>query len=156
MKTKGIVALCILASSVVSYGAGMRVIEYERHELYGEPEKRSAELSAFVYDIPYFGACGIFPPFHIANEIFQSGGSEGGMSPGATWEPFQLTKDEYDKLVKAIRILNPKTLGDKARFKWVKFEFDSSFDHITRWDDWLFSVCEKHRNSYHRKLPGSE
>ena len=155
MKLKGIVALFILLGSVVAYGAGMRVVEYERHEFHGEPEKRNAELSVFVYDIPYFGACGIFPPFHIANEIFQSGGSQGGMSPGATWEPFQLKKDEYDKLVNIIRTLNPGTLGDKARYKWMKFEFDSSFDHIAKWDKWLFSVCEKHRDSYHRKLPSA-
>ena len=155
MKVKGVIALCILMGSIVAYGSGMRVIEYERHEFHGVPEKRIAELSTFVYDIPYFGACGIFPPFHIANQIFQSGGFIGGMSPGATWEPFRLTKDEYDKLVNAIKILDPETLGEKARYKWVKFEFDSSFDHIAKWEKWLLSVCEKHRDSYHRKLPGA-
>ena len=146
------ILFCILLVSATVYGGDMKVIEYERHEFHGDPEKRTADLSVFVYDIPYFGACGIFPPYHIINEIFQSGGSQGGMSPGATWQPFQLEKDEYDKLVQAIKTLNPKTLGEKARYTSVKFEFDSSFDHIKKWEKWLLSVCEKHRDSYQKML----
>lgn len=129
------------------------VVDYERHEPHAEPERRSAELAVFVYDIPYFGACGIFPPFHIINEIFQFGGAQGGMSPGATWQPFQLSQKEYKKLEQAIKDLNPQSLGEKARYTRVKFEFDSNFDHIKRWEPWLFAVCEKHRESYHQKLP---
>lgn len=131
----------------------MKVIDYERHEPHGESERRRAELPIFVYDIPYFGACGIFPPFHIINEIFQSGGAQGGMGPGATWQPFKLNSLEYEQLVKTVNALDPKSLGDKARYTWVKFEFDSDFDHIRRWEPWLFAVCEKHRESYHRRLP---
>jgi hypothetical protein len=71
-----------------------------------------------------------------------------GMSPGATWKPFLLKKDEYHNLTQAIQSLNPKSLGDKARYTLVKYEFDSSFDHITNWEKWIFSVCEKHRDSY--------
>ena len=130
-------------------------MEYERHEFRGEPEPRSAELSVFVYDIPYFGACGIFPPIHIINEIFQSGGSEGGMSPGATWKPFRISSKEYKSLVQAINNLDPKSLGDEARYTWVKFEFDRSFDHVQSWGNWLFAVCEKHRNSYHQRQSGA-
>ena len=150
MKINSILFGILLVSTTV-YGGDMRVIEYERHEFHGDPEKRIADLPIFVYDIPYFGTCGIFPPYHIINDIFQSGGSQGGMSPGATWQPFQLERDEYDKLVQVIKTLNPKTLGEKARYTSVKFEFDSSFDHIKKWEKWLFSVCEKHRDSYHRR-----
>jgi hypothetical protein len=144
-----------LLFSVVASGADMRVVRYERHEFRGEPEPRSAELAAFVYDIPYFGACGIFPPFHIINEIFLSGGSQGGMSPGATWQPFKINSSEYEQLVQTIQHLEPKSLGKTARYAWVKFEFDSAFDHIKSWEPWLFAVCEKHRESYHQKLPGA-
>jgi hypothetical protein len=146
------ILFCILLVSATVCGGDMKVIEYERHEFHGDPEKRTADLSVLVYDIPYFGACGIFPPYQIINEIFQSGGSQGGMSPGATWQPFQLEKDEYDNLVQAIKTLNPKTLGEKARYTSVKLEFDSSFDHIKKWEKWLLSVCEKHRDSYHKRL----
>ena len=133
----------------------MRTVKYQRHEFRGEPEPRSAELSVFVYDIPYFGACGIFPPIHIINEIFQSGGYESGMSPGATWKPFQISSREYESLVKAINNLDPKSLRNAARYTWVKFEFDRSFDHIRSWEDWLLAVCEKHRNSYHQRQSGA-
>ena len=132
----------------------MRAIEYERHEPHGDPEQRCAELPVFVYDIPYFGACGIFPPLHIANKIFRSGGSQGGMSPGATWKPFQLSRSEYEDLVQLIKTLEPKSLEGQARYIWVKFEFDNSFDQIRRLEHWLMAVCEKHRDSFHRKHGG--
>lgn len=134
---------------------GMKIVEYERHEFHGEPEQRKAELSVFVYDIPYFGACGIFPPLHVVNQIFQSGGSEGGMSPGATWQPFKISSNDYQRLVEAITNLDPRSLGESARYAWVKYELDSSFDHIPDWESWLLSVCEKHRDSYHQRQSGA-
>jgi hypothetical protein len=155
MKISPIIVFGMFLLSTIAHSEGMKVIEYERHEFHGDPEQRRAELSVFVYDIPYFGACGIFPPYQISNEIFQSGGSQGGMGPGATWEPFQLESVEYNELVQSIKTLNPETLGNKARYNRVKFEFDSSFDHISNWEKWLFSVCEKHRDSYHRRQPGA-
>ncbi|WP_316367589.1 hypothetical protein [Candidatus Thiodiazotropha sp. CDECU1] len=145
----------ILLIPAIANGRDMRVVEYERHEFHGDPEQRSSELSTFVYDIPYFGACGIFPPYHIINVIFGSGGSQGGMSPGATWKPFQIEIDEYDSLVQTIKTLDPKKLGENARYTWVKFEFDSSFDHIKKWEKWLLSVCDKHRDSFHKKQPSA-
>lgn len=130
----------------------MRKVTYQRHEFHGEPETREATLGVFVYDIPYFGACGIFPPFHIMKQMLKTGGSDGGMSPGATWEPFEISKSEYDALVETIRTLDPLTLGDDARYTWPRFEFDPSFDEIDSWEEWLFAVCEKHRDAYHLKL----
>lgn len=130
----------------------LKNIEYERHEFRGDPVLMRAELSTFVYDIPYFGACGIFPPFHILNEIFGSGGTTGGMSPGATWDPFIISKEEYFELVARVEQLDPKTLEGKARYNWDRYEFDSKFDSIQKWEKWLFKVCDKHRDSYHQKM----
>jgi hypothetical protein len=82
----------------------MRTIKFQRHEFHEEkPEDREAPLFVIVYDVPYFGACGIFPPFHITNQFFASGGSRVGMSPGATWEPFTITEAEYFELVSVMR-----------------------------------------------------
>ena len=125
----------------------MKLIEYERHEFHGEPEARKAVLSIFVYDIPYFGACGIFPPIQIINQIFESGGSEGGMGPGATWRPFSVSKKEYSDLVSRIQDLDPKTLGDKARYITMKFEFDDEFDEIEEWETWILEVSQKYRGN---------
>jgi hypothetical protein len=132
-------------------GADVSTIQYERYEFRGEPETRRADLVTFVYDIPYFGACGIFPPHHIINQIFGSGGSGGGMSPGATWGPFEITEEDYRDLVREIRQVAPESLGENARYTRVKFEFDESFDHIRDWESWLFAVCDKHRDSYLEK-----
>ena len=113
---------------------------------------REASFDVFVYDVPYFGVCGIFPPLHIMNQILKTGGSEGGMSPGATWEPFQVSKAEYDELVDSIKVLDPQSLGDAARYTWPPFEFDPAFDGIPDWEQWLLAVSEKHRDLYHEKL----
>jgi hypothetical protein len=124
----------------------MRIVKYQRHEFHDdEPEDREASLSTLVYDIPYFGPCGIFPPLHIINQYFADGGSQGGMSPGATWEPFEISETEYLELVEAITNLDPGLLGDTARYTEVKFRVELSLDHIQDRFDWIQAVCEKHR-----------
>jgi hypothetical protein len=122
----------------------MRIIKYQRHEFHYEPEDREAPLSVLVYDIPYFGPCGIFPPFHIINQYLASGGSQGGMSPGATWEPFEISEMEYLDLVSTIMEVDPELLGDTARYTEVRFRIDHSFDHMQDRLEWLQAVCEKH------------
>ncbi len=129
-------------------------IEYFRHEFHNTPEKVRSPLEIFVYDIPYFGSCGIFPPLHITNIIFKSGGCEGGMSPGATWEPFVISNIEYSELVKKIKLLEPSTIEQQARYAWIKFDFDSSFDHHTKLTNWISAVSNKHRDNYHKKIQG--
>jgi hypothetical protein len=123
----------------------MRIVKYRRHEFHHEPEDREASISVLVYDIPYFGPCGIFPPFHIINQYFADGGSQGGMSPGATWEPFEISEPEYLDLVATIMELDPELLGDTARYTEVKFTIDHSLDYIQGRFEWLQAVCEKHR-----------
>ncbi len=68
----------------------LRTVTYKCYEFHEEPEPRGGSLLSFVYDIPYFGACGVFPPLHVVNQIFLRGGASGGMSPGASWEAFTL------------------------------------------------------------------
>jgi len=143
--------ILLVLSAGIANGSDVKMILYERYEFRGDPEPRKAELSTFVYDIPYFGACGIFPPLHIINQFFREGSSGGGMSPGATWEPFSINEEEYAQLVEEIQKLDPKTLGDTARYTRVKYEFDHEFDHIQKLETWLFKVCDKHRDSYHKK-----
>ena len=138
----------------------MREVQYQRHEhTWPEPEPRRALLSTFVYDVPYLGACGVFPPLHVLNEILTGGGEVGGMGPGATWEPFEIGRDEYDELVRGLAALDPRSLGDAARYGDFAFMFDASFDDIRTWLEWQAAVCEKHRDAYHERIknarPGS-
>lgn len=126
-------------------------LSYVRHEFHYEPEPARGNLLSLVYDIPYFGACGVFPPFHIANQTFASGGGDGGMSPGASWEPFQLTKDTYGKLVNLVKNTPPQTLKGKSRYYHIQFIEDSSFDKIQELFEWQEAVCNKHREWYHEQ-----
>lgn len=131
----------------------MREITYHRHEFTSpDPETRTASLLVFVYDIPYFDACGVFPPRHIANAIFREGGSEGGMSPGATWEPFELSEAEYAELARQVESVDLASFAGQARYTWLKFVFDPSFDGLQEHRDWLRQVCEKHREAYRERL----
>lgn len=131
----------------------MRTIRYLRHEYtWPRPERRHAQLIVPVYDIPYFGACGIFPPLQVCNQIFAHGGSQGGMSPGTAWKPSGIDACEYAELAEAVRTLEPRTLADKARYAHVAFAFDSGFDHIADHLEGVHAVCEKHREAFHRRL----
>src|SRR5258708_4282113 len=72
-----------------------RIIKYRRHESHGPTESREAPLWAFFFDVPYLLVFGVFPPRHVLNSYLRIGGGDGGMSPGTSWEPFELTEDEY-------------------------------------------------------------
>ena len=130
----------------------MRTISYVRTEFHAEDEAIENSLLAFVYDVPYLGACGIFPPCNILNQIFLSGGGDGGMSPGAIWQPFEISEDEYEDLKQAVLSVDPADLGDAARYADIQFEVDSEFDPIRDRIEWMVATCDKHRETYHRKL----
>lgn len=130
----------------------MKKISYLRTEFHANDQKVENDLLAFVYDIPHLGACGIFPPLHILNEILRSGGGDGGMSPGAIWTPFEITEEEYEELTNEIGSTKPEELKHLARYCNIQFEFDPDFNSVKDRFKWMEAVCEKHRESYHLKL----
>jgi hypothetical protein len=125
-----------------------RIITYERHEFHGPSETRTAPLEVFVYDVPHLDACGVFPPHHILNQILLSGGGDGGMSPGASWEPFEMSTEEYAALLP--RVLKPDldAVRTLSRFGHAAWKLDPEFDEIEDRLDWLKAVCDKHRGTY--------
>lgn len=125
--------------------------EYSRHDFHHEPKIVKGTLLSFVYDIPYFGACGVFPPLRIANKIFKSGGGDGGMGPGASWKPFRLNKKTYEMLFETILKTDPITLSNRSRYYHIKFIEDKSFDHIKEQFEWQKTTCDKHRDWYHEQ-----
>jgi hypothetical protein len=134
-----------------------RRIKYTRYEFTAaqageEDTVHTGNLLTLVYDIPYFGACGIFPPLHLANEMFSRGTLGGGMGPGTSWEPFTVSEDEYAALVEAIQDTALEEVKPHARFAFVKFKFDHSLDGIETWYGWVSACCKKHRESFHREL----
>jgi hypothetical protein len=132
--------------------AKLRRVRYVRHEFPGRKSTREDSLLVLVYDIPYFGACGVFPPLHVLNQFLLRGGSQGGMSPGATWQPFSLSEQEFRDLVEAVRTVPPKALRSRARYANLPYKFDASFDHHQDYSEWLGEVCAKHRDDWHAEL----
>ena len=129
--------------------AKLRRVRYERHEFHGDSEAREDSLLVLVYDAAQFAACGVLPPLHLFNQLLLAGGSDGGMSPGATWEPFSISEDEYRVLIEALRTVPPEKLRPRARFADLPFTVDPSFDHHTDYIAWMFDVCAKHRAGWH-------
>jgi hypothetical protein len=152
----------------------LRTVHYVR---YGgprdEPQTFENSLLAFIYDIPDFGACGVFPPLHLLNHFLNQGDSEGGMSPGASWKPFELSLTEFHDLVQAVKTVPVESLRSRARYAHVQFTFDPEFDGppeswparspAERWFAtlppdlrayvaWMNAVCDKHRARWHAEL----
>ncbi len=123
-------------------------VEYVRHEFHHEPQSWRGDLLSMVYDVPYFSGCGVFPPVHVINAIFASGGGDGGMSPGASWEPFTISPDTYLALADTVRTTDPSTLRGKSRYHHIKFVFDSEFDAIEDRFAWATAACDKYRDWY--------
>ncbi len=123
-------------------------ISYLQHEYRDDPRETKGSLLVLVYDIPYFSGCGVFPPLHVINQIFSSGGGDGGMSPGASWSPFRIDLGTYSSLVDQVRKTDPARLRDRARYTFVKYFEDHTFDSIEDQFDWADATCRKYRNWY--------
>lgn len=126
----------------------MKNIEYFQHEPHCKPEKVTADLVSFLYDVPYLSACGVFPPIHILNEILSGGGGEGGMGPGASWDPFKLTQNEYNALWDIISKTSLSTISEKSRYMLVKYWRDPEFEDIKDRFEWMEKVCNKHNERF--------
>jgi hypothetical protein len=57
-----------------------------------------------LFHIPYLiGFDRPFPPRDGLNDLLRHGFYDAGMSGGAEWDPFELSVDEYDEVVTAIK-----------------------------------------------------
>lgn len=132
----------------------LREIQYQRceYDVPGQVSPHTGTLLIFVYDIPHFAACGIFPPLHIANQILIRGKAGGGMNAGAQWEPFAISDEEYRQLAEAVQSTPISQIKPHARYAFLPMKFDHSFDDIEEWQDWFRAVCQKHRNAWHEEL----
>jgi hypothetical protein len=131
----------------------LRDMTYQRYEFHADENTvHTGTLLTFVYDIAYFSACGVFPPPHIANQLFSSGAVGGGMSPGTKWEPFTLSEDEYAALAEAVKQTPVSEIKPHARYAFLQMKFDHTFDDISEWAAWTGAVCKKHREDWHAAL----
>jgi hypothetical protein len=128
--------------------AEMRRVQYVHTFIHSDGEPREGSLLTFVYDIPYFPPCGVFPPFHLLNQQLSSGGSDGGMSPGAIWEPFTITSEEYTQLVEAIESTPLDVIKPHAHYAIAKPIFDHELDGLQDYFTWLMAAGAKHGVRY--------
>jgi hypothetical protein len=120
-----------------------RIVQYSRSwysvELLTEP------LSTFLYELPYITSCNILPPRHILNIVLLKGEHGGSMSPKFTWEPFELSEQEYQEILP--KLLDPDwlVLAPKIWRLRLPMKLDTAFDHITDRLDWMTEVSIKHQ-----------
>ena len=74
------------------------------------------------------------------------------MSPGAIWEPFEITSDEYNELKEAVAKTSVRKLKKLARYCDFQFEFDSEFDSIPDRLQWMNKTCDKHHVTHNKKM----
>jgi hypothetical protein len=129
----------------------MRRVQYKHTFIHGDDEPREGSLLTFLYDIPYFPPCGVFPPFHLLNQHLSTGGSDGGMSPGAIWEPFLITSEEYTQLIEALESTPLDEIRPHAHYAFVKPFMDHELDGFQDYFEWLMAAGKKHGARYRKE-----
>lgn len=124
--------------------------EWIRYRLHGgaKPEKKEGPLIDLIYDIPYLDVCGILPPLHLLNERLLSGGGDGGMSPGASWEPFEVSQAEYDALCRQIEDTPLEELQQRGHAVHATLQRDPEIEHHRTHKAWMRAAVAKHRDAY--------
>ncbi len=74
------------------------------------------------------------------------------MSPGATWEPFTISREEYDELLAAVTNTPLSEIQPHARYADLPLKIDHEFDQIQDRQEWSKAVCGKHRDNWKREL----
>jgi hypothetical protein len=123
-------------------------IKYEQHEFtWPHPIKREATLAEFILDIPFILFNGVIPPLHLLNEILSSGDASGGMSPGTSWKPFEISKEEYNELVAELLALDLDALKKEDRIRFIpeKIIADESLHDSPVFFLWLQRVKKKYK-----------
>ena len=129
----------------------MRSVKYKRHEFRERyPSNRNEELHRFLLDLPYLMYFGVVPSLAVINEFLKSGGGDGGMSPGASWEPFEITEDEYWEIVERWDHMDitKERADDHFRHDPKVFVQDHEITSIPRHGDYLRRSRKKYESYY--------
>ena len=107
----------------------MKIIKYQIVSNVANGDfKEEKSLIEFFKAIPYFFSSHYFPSLEVLNNFLNSGCSEHGMSGGVTWNPCQLTKEDYEELITELKLTFP-TLIFAISPKWVK--------NYSEWKIWV-------------------
>jgi hypothetical protein len=125
-----------------------RLVKYSIQQVGYLSDDREKFLSVFLYEVPSVIAYNVFPPLHILNISLRNGRSgHGSHSPLFTWEPFEVSNQEYQELLP--KLLNPdwEVIYEELWCYRLPMKLDSEFDHITDRYAWLDTVSQKYRKS---------
>jgi hypothetical protein len=122
----------------------VKKIKYIVYDLAGE-ESRAATASSFLLEIPELMMFGVIAPFGVTNQILKGGKSGGGMSPGVEWDPFEITKEEYQEIIDDILGRSKQGHLPGPHGTTLKKAFvDKEFDDYTEWVTWMKDVTKKY------------
>ncbi len=101
-----------------------------------------ADLALDAYLIP---RCGLIPPLVVLQERLRTGGGNAGMSPGCTWEPFELTESDYWDLVGQLEALTPDDLASRHRNPQIVGEIRPDYGAAAskNWREWMDSLVHR-------------
>lgn len=126
----------------------MRQVTYRRHEFRYDPEERTAGLADFLLDVPHLVSYGVIPHLQLLNDELNRGGGDAGMSPGTSWEPFQINEEEYRELVDELLSLDVERGRAEGRFRFARentpLRTDSGLEWIKDRFAWLRATREKY------------
>ena len=116
--------------------------------------RRKGSLVDLLVDYPFtFRSIGeqndqhLFPSYEVVNQMCQGGGTDGGMSPGATWKGFAISREEYDGVVEQFKHWQPDKYyrGDHP-YAPFKIYFDEDLNQQYRFpEDWKRAFILKYK-----------
>ena len=136
----------------------MKKVKYKVSWDLNKPQEREGELYELFIDYPYsFRRLSneekLIPSFEVLRGIALQGGGSGGMSPGATWEPFELTRQDYEDLI--LKLMNLDYEKEKKAHPYLpeKFIIDQELNkHNEGYKSWQKRFVLKYRgvNAQHQ------
>lgn len=124
----------------------MKDVQYKKHWSYsGSAVKSRSPLADFVLDVMYLMGRGVIPPLHVLNEVLRQGGDNGGMGPGTSWKPFEVTEEEYNEMVSVLLTMDVQEARKRHPYLFSDQivedeELGKCLNHIT----WLGEVAKKY------------
>jgi len=128
----------------------MRTIKYTTYWSYaGRPVQRQKALAEFLLDVPYLMEhTGVIPPINVLNELLLSGGDSGGMGPGTTWKPFEISSEEHKELVDFYSSADLDALKKThALIKFDEFVINTELSLLDSYGVWLRESFAKYKKT---------
>ncbi|MGI9180549.1 MAG: hypothetical protein ACR2H9_08630 [Longimicrobiaceae bacterium] len=99
----------------------MRTIRFEILAGVGDGvQQREGTLVSLLESIPYLLISGLIPPRSVLDEILRRGEVNAGMSGGCRWEPFELSEEEWQELVREFEAIPSRGYQLVSSPAWIR------------------------------------